>query len=398
MEDAQHTEWRQLLARTRNGPASAEDYNRLIALLNADESGTLQAELDAWLASAEVTSYKHVQPYDRDYWQQAFMDMRAAARRERRSTGRWVRIGWAAAAAILVGISGLLLWPAKQPASENASANVENKQDVPPGTEGAVLTLADGTKLTLDSLNSGWRTLQQGTQVSLEDDRVVYDQAPGAQQTMAYNTMQTPRGRQFQVVLPDGTRAWLNAASSITFPVSFDDRERRIRISGEVYLEVAADARRPFYVQVNELADIAVLGTSFNVHAYPGEAAIRATLLSGRIRVSRTGVQEPVTLLPGQQARVPVAEHTALKVVDVPDVSTVIAWKNGLFNFEGLQLPEVLKQLERWYDIRVEIKGTASGRIFRGKMYRNVNLSDVLEILRKMGVQYNWDGETLTVY
>lgn len=306
--------------------------------------------------------------------------------------------GWAAASVILLLTGGIYRWKidkkeAASPVATTASA------DASPGRDGAILTLADGRKVQLDSLGNGVVAMQNGAQLVLKNGQLAYERAGSAAADIMYNTMTTPRGRQFQVVLPDGTKAWLNAASSITYPTIFTGKERSVKITGEVYLEVAGSSKMPFHVNVNDRAGIEVLGTKFNVNAYSDETSINTTLLEGSVKVGAAPAQSAVVLRPGQQAQIDPAAigRPAIKVVDHADTEKAVAWKNGLFDFQGLTLGEVLRQLERWYDIRVQYSGAADDLTFWGKMYRNVNLSDVLDMLKDMGVKYRWEGNTLII-
>jgi ferric-dicitrate binding protein FerR (iron transport regulator) len=272
--------------------------------------------------------------------------------------------------------------------------------------------LADGSQVVLDSLGNGMIAKQNGVKVLLQNGGVAYDPTGAAAGEVTYNTLTTPKGRQFRVVLPDGTRAWLNAASSIRYPTVFAGKERKIYVTGEAYFEVAKNTKLPFKVNINGRAEIEVLGTHFNVNAYENEASINTTLLEGRIRVragqsdlQKTQPGMEAVLKPGQQAQimnVPVGRKIqpgsgGIEVIDDADPENVVSWKNGLFDFEGLHLAEVMRQLERWYDIKVQYGGLSSDRIFRGQMHRDVPLSEALEMLKMMGVKYEWKDGTLTI-
>lgn len=304
------------------------------------------------------------------------------------SIAKW---GWAAAVVLLLG-TGAYWWMAanKRPQDLIAGQKLEKK----PGSTGAILTLADGSQVVLDSLGNGIIATQNGTNLLLQDGGLSYQPAGKTTAGISYNTMTTPKGRQFQLALPDGTKAWLNAASSITYPTSFNGKERLVKITGEVYLEVAENEQMPFRVNVNGRAEIAVLGTHFNVNAYADEASINTTLLEGAVKVSARAAA-PFLLQPGQQAQI--VQGGTMRVVNNADINKIMAWKNGLFNFQGLTLGEVLRQIGRWYDIEISYNGDISHLKFWGEMYRNVNLSDVLDMLKDMGVKYQWDGKKLTI-
>ncbi len=186
---------------------------------------------------------------------------------------------------------------------------VVTPSDIAPGTSGAILTLADGTKVVLDSLGNGLVATQSGIKVELVDGRLTYLPTASGEGAPAYNTMSTPKGRQFQLKLPDGTAVWLNAASSIQYPIAFTNSERRVIVTGEAYFEVAQDRQKPFIVELNNLAEVEVLGTHFNINGYMDEGAAITTLLQGAVKISpmqeeaqrRNAAQ---VLRPGQQGLV----------------------------------------------------------------------------------------------
>lgn len=308
-----------------------------------------------------------------------------------------IRFRWLAAASVMLLLAaGTWFWMTKE--KSPAASVTATVPDLPPGHDGAVLTLADGRQIVLDSMSNGFIANQQGVAVSLDDGRVVYEPAASNGVGVIYNTMSTPRGRQFQITLPDGTRAWLNAESSIRFPASFAATSREVSITGEVYFEVAKNTTAPFRVNIHETASIEVLGTSFNVNAYANEPGLNTTLLNGAVKIFPVNVKEGTQLKPGEQAQLLYGSGNAsLKIITDADIEKVMAWKNGVFNFEGLSLQEVLRQLERWYDIKVVYNAAPGNMKYHGGMDRNVKFSDILDVFKEMGVKYEWDGKTLTI-
>jgi len=308
------------------------------------------------------------------------------------------RYRWAAAAILILLAGGIYLWQA--PAKKPAVAVVQN--DVAPGGNKATLTLAGGRRIILDSAANG-SIAQQGNVniVKLNNGQLVYN-LHGKAGEIWMNTMTTPVGGQYQLTLPDGTKVWLNAASSITYPSAFTGAERKVSINGEVYFEVAKDKAKPFKVNVNDESEIEVLGTGFNVNAYADETAARTTLLEGSVKISghAGGRLEQVVIKPGQQA---VAQHPGFKmpqqisVVGDTDVEQAVAWKNGRFNFNGADLHTVMRQLSRWYGITVRYEGNVPDEIFQGELTRDLNLSQVLRILGKMEIKFRIEGKTLVV-
>ncbi|AXY74660.1 FecR family protein [Paraflavitalea soli] len=313
---------------------------------------------------------------------------------------RW---GWAAASIILLLGAGAYLWIRSAKEETRSSPTLAQNTHIPPGKSGAVLTLADGSQVVLDSLGNGVVADQTGTQVILQDGKLAYKPVQHNDSELTYNTMTTPHGRQFQLTLPDGTGVWLNAGSSIKYPTRFAGNERRVAITGEVYFEVAHNANMPFKVSVNGKAAIEVLGTHFNVNAYDNEEAINTTLLKGSVRVINPD-QNMVVLKPGQQAQIPLAPkpvssktQAIIKVINNADIDKIMAWKNGLFNFEGASLAEVMRQVERWYNIDITYEKGIPDISFEGKMTKDVPLKDLLVMLERSDIHFRIDNRKLIV-
>ncbi|QJB37430.1 FecR domain-containing protein [Chitinophaga oryzae] len=303
----------------------------------------------------------------------------------------------AAAAAVLAMVVCSYLWLSR-PATTGLAHNGTEKHNILPGKEGAILTLADGSEVVLDSLGNGTIARQNGAQLVLADAQLSYQPAGTSAETATYNTITTPRGRQFRVVLSDGTAVWLNAASSLRYPTVFGEGKRQVEVKGEAYFEVAPDTKKPFHVNINQKADILVLGTHFNVNAYDNEEALAATLMEGAVRVSAPvpGKAAEVVLRPGQQARISAAANR-ITVKEHADVDNVIAWKNGLFNFDGADFADIMRQLERWYDIEVVYEKGTPDIEFEGQMTRDVPLNGLLTILSRSGIQFRLEGRKLIV-
>lgn len=302
---------------------------------------------------------------------------------------RWVA---AASVLLLLGVSAIW-WIYSNPQQQTATVT---PSDIPPGSSGAILKLADGTRLVLDSLGNGLVATQSGTRVELVDGRLNYLATTNGDGAAGYNTMSTPNGRQFRLKLPDGTGVWLNAASSIQYPVAFTDAERRVMVTGEAYFEVAQDAKKPFIVELSNIAEVEVLGTHFNINGYMDEGTAITTLIQGAVRVNPMRSSNALAdkkgpvLKPGQQGLIkPSAfNHSSLLVQD-GDIEKVMAWKNGYFNFEGASIRQVMKQLERWYDITVVYENGVPDVMFFGEMSRNVNLGELVQALQEMKLGVN---------
>ncbi|HEY4287768.1 MAG TPA: FecR domain-containing protein [Puia sp.] len=299
---------------------------------------------------------------------------------------------WRYAAAIVILCAGGYLWTIKKPVSQKPENKPVLVANALPGKNGAILTLAGGRQVVLDSLGNGVIAEQGKTRVVVRNNQLVYSTSARPNEIM-YNTMTTPKGRQFQLVLPDGSHIWLNAASSITYPVSAGN-DRTVSITGEAYFEVAQDKSRPFHVKANGM-EVEVLGTHFNINSYADEGSIRTTLLEGSVRVI-DGAEHAV-LKPGQQAVVVSGNQAKISLDASPDIESVIAWKNGKFQFSKASLAEVMRQLSRWYDVEVVIQGNVGQKNFGGEMQRDLNLSDVLEGFKDVGVHFRIEGKKLIV-
>jgi ferric-dicitrate binding protein FerR (iron transport regulator) len=249
----------------------------------------------------------------------------------------------------------------------------------------------------LDSLGNGVIATQNGKQVLLKNGELAYAGDAGSGEVV-YNNLTTPKGRQFQILLPDGTKVWLNAASSLRYPTAFSGSNREVEVTGEVYFEVAKNAHQPFIIHLNNKTKIQVLGTQFNVNAYSNEAAIRTTLVEGSIKIvsGASAAGGPVVLRPGQQAQINNAGGD-MKVMNNVDVDKVTAWKSGLFNFEDSGLEEVMRQVERWYDIEVVYEKNIPDIRFGGKLSNDVSLSGLLRSLQESEVHFRIEGRKLIV-
>lgn len=265
-------------------------------------------------------------------------------------------------------------------------------QDTPPGRTGAILTLSNGTKLLLDSLHEGSIANQNGAHVMLKQGSVIYESSGRQHPDLAYNTMSTPNGREFHLQLPDGSGVWLNASSSITYPVAFYGQVRTVSVKGEAYFEVAKDENHPFVVKINDNASVEVLGTHFNINAYANEMAIKTTLTEGRVRVKSAGYAGDLT--PGEQASINTAGH--LSVSKNINIAQALAWRNGLFAFDGRDAKAVLEDIARWYDLRVVYEIDPQIQL-KGKMQRNLSLSEALATLKDVGVNTRLEGQTLYI-
>ncbi|MBD0723774.1 hypothetical protein B6A10_01120 [Flavobacterium sp. L1I52] len=300
----------------------------------------------------------------------------------------WKKIAIAASIIVAIGIGTFTLFQKEAPSTSVITS--KEKNDKAPGKSGAILTLSDGSKIVLDSVGNGVLANQNNTLVSKKNGKLVYKTSKNAQ--LAYNTMTTPRARQYNLELSDGTKVWLNASSSIMFPTSFAPNERKVILTGEAYFEVAKDKKRPFRVVVNNML-VNVLGTHFNINAYDDETSVNTTLLEGSVLI--TEKTKKVLLKPGQQAQK--QKSGVITINDNVNIEAVMGWKNGVFYFEKASLQTVLRQLSRWYNVDVVFEKDIPERIFEGEIQRNLQLSQVLKILEKNKVHFKIDGNILRV-
>lgn len=276
----------------------------------------------------------------------------------------------AAAAAIVIGLASL--WWAQTNKTTTVKQTAQ-KEIILPGSNKAVLTLADGSTVTLDS--AGNQVISRGgTKISQQNGQLLYS----GKAAEGYNKLSTPRGGQFRVVLPDGTKVWLNSASSLRYPTAFTGKERIVELEGQGYFEVAQNAAQPFKVKANDM-EVQVLGTHFDIMAYADENTVNTTLLEGAVQVKEGN--ETRLLKPGQQA---ILKSHAFTVQEA-DVRKVLAWKNGLFVFNNMALPAILREVARWYDVEIVYETTPSTELYGGGIARNLNLSNVLTLLEGNG-------------
>ncbi|KAA2241726.1 FecR family protein [Chitinophaga agrisoli] len=380
---------RYLMRQYIEGRCTREEMEELYAAIASakDEelSGLLEDEFNA------TGPGPGVQEVDWDHLFNRIVKTRPATP-TRRITAWW-KYAAAAAVILLAGVGGFYWYQQQQvkPAIAMDQASRPAVQDAQPGGNKAVLTLADGSTVTLDS--AGNRLMQQGSTAVHQQGGTLQYNAAGSNADVSYNTLTTPRGGQFQLTLPDGTKVWLNAASSLTFPVAFTGRERAVTLTGEAYFEVVHNAAMPFKVHVEGM-EVADLGTRFNIMAYHDENAIKTTLIEGAVGVS-DGRKEAL-LKPGQQAVLDKRSTAGLKV-QAADIDQAIAWKNGEFFFDHTSIYEIMRQVSRWYDVEVGYQDSLNAYL-SGNIRKNVNVSEVFRMLELAGdVRFKIENKKATV-
>ena len=307
------------------------------------------------------------------------------------------RVAASVAILLLVSIGAFLLYNNKNKHTQVAKVEKANpvNSDVAPGGNKAILTLADGSTIILDNAANGSLTEQGNTEViKLDDGQLAYN-TEGVAGEVVYNTISTPRGGQYQLTLADGSKVWLNAASSLRFPASFVGKERRVELTGEGYFEVAKNAAMPFKVELENGVGVEVLGTHFNVMSYSDDEEIKTTLVEGKVRVLNG--ENNVMLRPNQQAKFTKSNKSLLIDKDA-DVNKAIAWKNGLFDFDNDNIVDILRQLSRWYDVQIQYVGNMRLQYYSGSIRRQVNISQVLFMLEQAGgVEFKIKGRNVEV-
>ncbi len=375
MEEMYHEEELRLLFRKYLQKNCTEEEVKLLMSYSEQETffplwQLLLEEVDEERSQEELyTLYKPV-------IDNAYAQLTARAEGQRKQQPTIVRYWWAAAAAVLLLLSaGIYLTRQPGPAPQ---AQVH---DVLPGTDKATLTLADGSVIPLDS--AGSQVLLQGaTAIRQQGGQLIYDAGETAGD-ITYNTLHTPRGGQFRITLPDGTSVWLNAASSLRYPTAFTGKERTVEITGEAYFEVTKNPRMPFRVKIAGQAEVEVLGTRFNITAYENEHTIKTTLMEGSVKMHAKG--QALVLTPGQQAEL----NAAGQLLIVKDANTAQATaKDAFFTFNKADLPTVMRQLARWYDLEVIYQDTIPQAEFTGDIDKSLTLDQVLKGLARNRIRY----------
>lgn len=378
--------FRELLEKYANKQASPEELEELFALISdhKNDKDWEQIFVDALENNMPVNG-------DEQLWDQQFDQMLADAKSREFGPDRQIGlIGWrrlAIAASVLLFLStGAYFLLHKPQQAQQVAKN--QKQDIDPGSNKATLTLANGQKIYLSKNSKGQLAVQGQTQIQTQNGVITYD---GKNDTLvAYNTLTTKRKEEFSLVLSDGTEVMLDAASSITYPVAFNGRERRVKITGQAYFKVVHNDRKPFVVEAKG-QNIRDIGTEFNINAYDDEPVTRTTLVSGSIAVAYNN--ETRTVKPGQEADL---ANNKLSV-RTGNIDEATAWKNHLFHFTGMSLQAVMRQFSRWYDVDVIYRGDIPDHAFAGEIPRDVKASEVFDALSGYGLQFQIDGKQVII-
>jgi transmembrane sensor len=308
--------------------------------------------------------------------------------------GRYRNLGrWAIAASVLAVVIAVVFEATqKKVSSVTEKPLVAMKKDFEPGGNHAMLKLSDGTTILLDSTAIGKLNIKNENIEKQDSGSLAYQNQPAGESNGALNTISTPRGGQYSIMLSDGTRVWLNAASSLSYPVIFPKTGRKVELTGEGYFEVSKNAKAPFVVKVNGM-EVEVTGTHFNIHAYGDEHMKTVTLLEGSVNVVQNEGRR--TLRPGEAAIV--SNEGQISVKSNIDTLQAIAWKMGLFHFEHTAIPDIMNQISRWYDVDIAYENNFQDKTFSGKISRNVHASEVLDMLQYAGVHFRIENKKIIV-
>lgn len=307
-------------------------------------------------------------------------------------------IKWSVAAAVILILSaGIYFNSGNEDHSQNlTSKNLRFQIDIPAGKDRAVLTLDNGSEIILDNTHKGVIVKQGNSEIKKgQGGQLVYSVIGNSSEVLKakYNVVTTPAGGQYQIVLPDGTKVWLNSASSLRFPTTFTEKNRNVELSGEAYFEVAENKAKPFKVLVKGM-EIKVLGTHFNVMAYSDESNVKTTLIEGSVQISEGAKKE--YLKPGQQASF-IKETATMRIANV-DVEHEVAWKNGYFVFNNEDIQSIMRKVGRWYNVEINFEGDLSNKDFIGKVSRSENISEILNALELTEtVHFKIEGRRITV-
>lgn len=383
-------DFRTLMNKYQAKTITAEEMKRLAILLESPEHQlTLAAILDEsfamqnWIDEGQVDSEKIYEKI-----KEATASPKAKVVFMRRKRYSWI----AAAAVVIVALSVWFVTNKQERGREVLNPAYTAKNIKAPMVNRATITLADGSTVFLDSVSNGQLALQGNTKlIKLADGQIAYQTSGGEViKKLEYNTLSNPRGSKvIDMKLSDGSHVWLNSGSSITFPVAFTGKDRKITVDGEAYFEVAHDPSRPFIVSKGT-ASVEVLGTHFNINAYSDEKEMKVTLLQGSVKVSLNTNSKIIK--PGQQAAI--NEEMRIKEVDVDEV---MSWKDGIFLLNNTDLPAIMRQIGRWYDVNIVYEGKISAVKFGGGVSKDEPLSKILETLEQYGLRFELEGKTLKV-
>ncbi len=392
---------RQLLSKYIADTISDDELDELLDnIVNKDDDSELEQLLTAILEEIEVAGGVEVDT--EGLYQRILNDPSFVNRKKTRRISKWWSYGAAAALLLTIGV-WLVIWNSSLSGNRDIIAGVERTVTTAP-TDRPLLRLADGRSIDLDRMPDGVLVVENGVEIKLQGDALYYHAEPTvANNEVSTNTIVIPKGRQYQITLPDGSGVWLNAASEITYPIRFENDHREVKVQGEAYFEVRHAADWPFIVNTS-MQRIEVLGTHFNVSAYSDDAYTKTTLVEGRVRISSPGAAADdatlqggsALLMPGQQAVSRM--HLKQLTVHTVDPEDIISWKENLFVFSNEEISAVMKKVSRWYDVEVEYKDGMAGKRIGGSIPILDNVGEMMEALKATGLlHYEMKGGTIVI-
>lgn len=356
-------------------------------------TNTEHEELDDWVNESDrnmklfedLTDERNIeynlQMMDKTQSEQTFRELQQSGRFEK-PKGRKSRLVWmSAAAAVIISLALFVVWRTANPSSsQNSQPSIVKNEALQPGGNRATLTLPNGFVIDLADVKNGALPNAEALNISKQDDQIlVYRQGSDNKAVEAMHILTTPVGGQFQVTLHDNTKVWLNAESTLRYPATFKGNERKVELSGEAYFEVAPNAKTPFSVVLADSDTVTVLGTHFNVQAYPQEKEKEITLVEGKVLVQND--RNKAVLTPGMQA---VIEGNATNIIEKADIGEITGWKDGLFVFHDAPIERIMSQVARWYNARVIYQGTIKQQ-FNATIHRDEPLEKLLSLLELNG-------------
>jgi len=396
-----------LFNRYLNNQCSSAEVKLLLQHFNSENEALLRNLIQEEIAKEDATGFQpELQAQANEVWQQIKQKINeekgivkplVSPVNEKRSVSLWVRIAAAACIILALGMSTYFIWNDKNQLTSTTSkpdlVSIE-KDTLAPAIDKAILTLSDGRTINLDNSQSGLLATEGATKIhKASDGKVVYESTDITPTTeITYNVLSTPRGGKYDLMLSDGTKVWLNAASSIRYPSVFSGSSREVEITGEAYFEVKHDDAKPFRVKAAGQL-IEDIGTAFNVNAYDDEPELKTTLVEGIIKV--TVKDKAAILKPGQQAVTNL--NQPLHIKSNVDVDEAMAWHKGLFHFQDADIQTMMRQLARWYDVDISYEGPVPQRRFSGKIYRNISALKVADILSYKQIHFRIEGKRIIV-
>ena len=360
---------------------------------NGDVTEDEKALVESWyLNYTQKTANPQISDLELEVNQHKILDHIMAEIEPKHKISYWRYISIAAAVLIVI-FAGTLLLKENRPNIAVATSAIKRRGNhLPPGGNRAMLILSNGTSINLSGIKNGTLASEKGVVINKNaDGRITYGHDKGnSASANVFNTVLTPKGGQYQLVLSDGTKVWLNSASSLKYPVNFTAAKREVELSGEAYFEVAHNQRKPFLV-ISNGQTVQVLGTHFNINAYQDEQATKTTLLQGSVKVLTNGVSSKIK--PGEQAML----KNGKLIVSEVDLDEAIAWKKGFFYFKDDNIKTVMRQLSRWYDVEIKYEGQIPEREFSGQMNKNIDASQLMHILSIEKIHYRLENRTIVI-